>query len=129
MLTRAKRFLKNTGMRLIVNGNETISFDKSKVECYNCHKRGYFARMCRAPRNQDNKKKESSRRSVPVKNLLPQLWCHVMALVDITRVIRQRKGPIMHSWLTHLQNLTQRKNDDAPIIEEWVSDNEEEDVS
>ncbi|GKD75270.1 putative ribonuclease H-like domain-containing protein [Tanacetum coccineum] len=67
MLTmRARRFLKNTGRKLTVNGNETIGFDKSKVECYNCHKRGYFARECRAPRNQDNKNKESSRRSVHV---------------------------------------------------------------
>ncbi|GJT16050.1 ribonuclease H-like domain-containing protein [Tanacetum coccineum] len=66
MLTmRARRFLKNTGRKLTINGNETISFDKSKVECYNCHKRGHFARECRALRNQDNKNKESSRRSVP----------------------------------------------------------------
>ncbi|GJW33515.1 putative ribonuclease H-like domain-containing protein [Tanacetum coccineum] len=44
----------------------TIGFDKSKVECYNCHKRGHFARECRALRNQDNKNKEISRRSVPM---------------------------------------------------------------
>ncbi|GJU63808.1 hypothetical protein Tco_1245643 [Tanacetum coccineum] len=40
MLTmRERMFLKNTKRKLIVNGNETIGFDKSKVECYNCHKR------------------------------------------------------------------------------------------
>ncbi|GJU55121.1 retrovirus-related pol polyprotein from transposon TNT 1-94 [Tanacetum coccineum] len=67
MLTmRARRFLMNTGRMLTVNGNETISFDKSKVECYNCNKRGHFARKCRAPRNKDNKNKESSRRIMHV---------------------------------------------------------------
>nr|GFA32067.1 hypothetical protein [Tanacetum cinerariifolium] len=40
--------------------HDTISgFDKSKVECFNCHKMGYFARECRAPRSQDRGKKES----------------------------------------------------------------------
>ncbi|GJX67564.1 ribonuclease H-like domain-containing protein [Tanacetum coccineum] len=39
---------------------------RSKVEYYNSQKRGHFARECRALRNQDNKNKESSRRSVPV---------------------------------------------------------------
>nr|GEV63695.1 ribonuclease H-like domain-containing protein [Tanacetum cinerariifolium] len=52
--------------KLTVNGNETIGFDKSNVECYNCHKRGHFARECKALRNQDEKHKESSRRSVHV---------------------------------------------------------------
>nr|GFC91013.1 hypothetical protein [Tanacetum cinerariifolium] len=50
--------------KLNINGNETIRFDKSNVECYNCHKRGHFARECRALRNQDNKHKE--RRNVHV---------------------------------------------------------------
>nr|GEW53972.1 ribonuclease H-like domain-containing protein [Tanacetum cinerariifolium] len=63
---RDKRFLKKTKRKLTVNYNETISFDKSNMKCYNCHKRGNFARECKAPRNQDNKHKDSSRRSVPV---------------------------------------------------------------
>ncbi|GJW11507.1 ribonuclease H-like domain-containing protein [Tanacetum coccineum] len=67
MLTmRAKRFLKNTCRKLTINGNEFVSFDKSKVECYNCHKKEYFAKEYRAPINQDYKNKESTRRTVPV---------------------------------------------------------------
>nr|GFD15288.1 hypothetical protein [Tanacetum cinerariifolium] len=67
MLTmRARRFLKKTGRKLTVNFNETIGFDKSNVECYNCHKREHFAKECRAPRHQDNKQKENTRRNVPV---------------------------------------------------------------
>ncbi|GKC31010.1 ribonuclease H-like domain-containing protein [Tanacetum coccineum] len=67
MLTmRARRFLKNTRRKLTVNGTKPIGFDKSKVECYNCHKRGHFARECRALRNQENKNRESTRRSVPM---------------------------------------------------------------
>nr|GFB56140.1 hypothetical protein [Tanacetum cinerariifolium] len=54
------------GRKLTINGNKTVGFDMSKVECYNCHKRGHFATECRAPRNQDNKKKESIKRCVPV---------------------------------------------------------------
>ncbi|GJV45113.1 uncharacterized mitochondrial protein-like protein [Tanacetum coccineum] len=67
MLTmRARRFLKNTGRKLTLNTNESIRFDKSKVECYNCHKIGHFVRKCRDLRNQDYKNRESSRRSLPV---------------------------------------------------------------
>ncbi|GKG11687.1 ribonuclease H-like domain-containing protein, partial [Tanacetum coccineum] len=63
MLTmRAKRFLMNTGRKFSMNGTETIRFDKSKVDRYNCHKRGHFARECRAPKNQENRNMENTRR-------------------------------------------------------------------
>nr|GFA33532.1 ribonuclease H-like domain-containing protein [Tanacetum cinerariifolium] len=62
----SKQVLKKTRRKLTVNGNETLDFDMSKVECYNCHKRGHFAREYRAPINQDTKHKESTRRIILV---------------------------------------------------------------
>nr|GEU45630.1 putative ribonuclease H-like domain-containing protein [Tanacetum cinerariifolium] len=46
------------------NGTTAIGFDMSKVKCYNCHRRGHFARKCRSPR--DNRNKDTPRRTVPV---------------------------------------------------------------
>ncbi|GJX81166.1 hypothetical protein Tco_0329315 [Tanacetum coccineum] len=45
---------------------EIVGFDKTKVESYNNHRRGHFARECRAPRNQGNRNGENTRRVVQV---------------------------------------------------------------
>nr|GFA06932.1 ribonuclease H-like domain-containing protein [Tanacetum cinerariifolium] len=51
MLTmRVRRFLQKTGRNLGDNRVTTMGFDMSKVECYNCHRKGYFARECRSPK-------------------------------------------------------------------------------
>nr|GEU61360.1 putative ribonuclease H-like domain-containing protein [Tanacetum cinerariifolium] len=52
MLTmRARRFLQKTGITLGDNRVTSIGFDMSKVECYNCHRKGHFARECRSPKD------------------------------------------------------------------------------
>ncbi|GJV79953.1 ribonuclease H-like domain-containing protein [Tanacetum coccineum] len=54
MLTiKARKFINRIGRKLDING-QRFRFDRSKVECYNCHKNDHFARECRAPRNQEN---------------------------------------------------------------------------
>ncbi|GJR32394.1 ribonuclease H-like domain-containing protein [Tanacetum coccineum] len=67
MLTmRVKRFINKIGRKVDLNGKETVGFDMTKVECYNCHKRGHFARECRSPRNQGNRNRDDPRRNAPV---------------------------------------------------------------
>nr|GEX37005.1 hypothetical protein [Tanacetum cinerariifolium] len=41
---------------------------KTKVECYNCHKKGHFARKCRALKHHDNRNTEAPKRTVPVED-------------------------------------------------------------
>ncbi|GJW22208.1 ribonuclease H-like domain-containing protein [Tanacetum coccineum] len=41
---RLKKFYKKTGRKLQFDDKEPVGFDKTKVECFNCHKTGHFAR-------------------------------------------------------------------------------------
>nr|GEW27820.1 hypothetical protein [Tanacetum cinerariifolium] len=145
MLTmRARRFFKKTRKKITTNGNESIGFDKSNVECYNCHKRRHFARECRAPRNQDNKHKESSRRSVPMETSTSTALVSCDGLGGYDWSDQSEEGPnyalmAFSSLSSNSENCKAksikeepkvvRMNDDALIIKEWVSDNEEDDVS
>ncbi|GJW19171.1 ribonuclease H-like domain-containing protein [Tanacetum coccineum] len=65
---RTRRFFQKTDRKITINGSDTAVYDKSKVECFTCHKMGYFARECRGPRNQDsrNRNQDSSRRTINV---------------------------------------------------------------
>nr|GFB36050.1 hypothetical protein [Tanacetum cinerariifolium] len=164
MLTmRERRFLKNTGRKLDMANKERIRFDKSNVECFNFHKRGHFAKECRAPRNQDSINKEPIRRTVPVEvtnsnALVSQYdgfsydWSDQVEeglgynaiLPPYTGNFKTPKPDLVYPSLddfvdkyvceSKVEKLTVesnepktvRKENRAPIIEDWVFESEEE---
>nr|GEV14261.1 hypothetical protein [Tanacetum cinerariifolium] len=162
MLTmRAKGFLKNNERKFSLNGNETIGFDNSKVECYKCYKRGHFARECRAPRSQDTKHKESTRRTVLVETpaLTPLIIDKCKTCLGYNAVSPPYTGNFMPPKLDlsfssleefvnepivsettvkkHVVETSEvkasgdkpkdvRKNCSSPLIEDWISNSEDE---
>nr|GEU68234.1 ribonuclease H-like domain-containing protein [Tanacetum cinerariifolium] len=71
---RADRFWKKTGKKITIQGSDVVGFDKSKVECFNCHKMGNFAKECRAPRSQDRGKRESYKQRPKDEELAPKAF-------------------------------------------------------
>ncbi|GJW11604.1 putative ribonuclease H-like domain-containing protein [Tanacetum coccineum] len=128
-----------------------ISLSKSKVECYNCQRKGHFAKECRALRNQETRKGKS-RRSVPVEtststalvscnglggydwipppyigNFMPPT--PDLSFTSLDEFVNEPVVENCKAMSSKEEPKVVRKYDDAPSIEEWVSDDEEEDVS
>ncbi|GJS40513.1 putative ribonuclease H-like domain-containing protein [Tanacetum coccineum] len=76
---RARKFYQRTGRKIIIDGSSTAGYDKSKVECFNCHKMGYFARECRVPRSKDNRNwnSRSSSKAVSIEDTSEKAMCAI----------------------------------------------------
>nr|GFB38287.1 hypothetical protein [Tanacetum cinerariifolium] len=139
MLTmRARKFLQKTGRNLGVNGPTSMGFDMAKVKCYNCHIKGHFARECRSPK--DSRRTavaKPQRRSVPVETLTSNALvsqCDGLESVEARLLVYKQNESALEENIKVLnielsptkpeQNLPSRPS--APIIEDWISDSEEE---
>ncbi|GJX06528.1 ribonuclease H-like domain-containing protein [Tanacetum coccineum] len=66
---RIRKFMRKTGRPIDLKPKNGITFDKSKIECFNCQKLGHFARECKFAKYQANRANGSKeKRIVPIED-------------------------------------------------------------
>nr|GEV49585.1 putative reverse transcriptase domain-containing protein [Tanacetum cinerariifolium] len=106
---RADRFWKKTGKKIRIQGTYMARFDKSKVECFNCHKMSHFARECRDPRSQDRGRRDNYRQGSKVKEQAPKAlmeidgvgwyWSYMANDEENHALVADEEAPIEFSFM------------------------------
>ncbi|GJX04353.1 retrovirus-related pol polyprotein from transposon TNT 1-94 [Tanacetum coccineum] len=52
LIVRVKKFIQRTGRNMDFKEKRHVSLDMSKIECFNCHRKGHFVRECISAKNQ-----------------------------------------------------------------------------
>ncbi|GKA81381.1 ribonuclease H-like domain-containing protein [Tanacetum coccineum] len=118
---RAKRYYQRTGKKIAINGSDTAGYDKSKVECFNCHKMGHFARECRTMIAIDGASFDWS-------FMAEEEVSTNIAFMAFSDSEPEFKGYGFKANESVYENSSTKikKNPDASTIEEWVSDYDED---
>nr|GEZ92029.1 ribonuclease H-like domain-containing protein [Tanacetum cinerariifolium] len=99
---RIKKFHKRTRRKLQFDTNDPVGFDKTKVECFNCHKIGHFARDRRPKGNQYIRRRDDGDKlgdasveitayTLALKKVEAQLLCHQQNQLAYKQKIRFMK--------------------------------------
>nr|GEW46088.1 hypothetical protein [Tanacetum cinerariifolium] len=90
------------------NGPTSMGFDMSKVECYNYHRKGHFARECRSPKDtRRNGAAEPQRRNVLVEEE-PTNYA-LMAFTSSSSSSSDNEAEILHNTPSFVQPIEQVK--------------------
>nr|GEX86458.1 hypothetical protein [Tanacetum cinerariifolium] len=121
MLTvRARRFLQRTGRNLGTNGPTSMGFDMSKVECYNCHRKGHFATYMMVWAAMTGVFKQ--KRSLPTMHL----WHSPLLVLLVLLVLTMSDDLFTSESPDSLPASPQYYRPSVPIIKDWVSDSEDD---
>nr|GEV91713.1 retrovirus-related Pol polyprotein from transposon TNT 1-94 [Tanacetum cinerariifolium] len=114
--------LSNARERRNLGANEptSLGFDMSKVKCYNCHRKGHFARECRSSKDtRRNGAAEPQRRNVLVVTYtLNALVSQCDGVGSYDWSFQAEEEPINYALMAFLSSSSSSDNED------WVSEDE-----